>query len=51
MFIYLYALILLLVDFFTNFFIFNQHFFLVFRFTRFSFYFCMVGLPPVIGAS
>jgi hypothetical protein len=37
MFIYLYALILLLVDFFTNFFLFNQYFFLVFRFTRFSF--------------
>jgi hypothetical protein len=46
MFIYLYALILLLVDFFTNFFIFNQYF-LVFRFTRFSLYFWMVNMPPV----
>jgi hypothetical protein len=37
-----------LVDFFTNFFIFNQYFFLVFRFTRFSLYFSMMDLPWLI---
>ena len=47
MFISIYALLLLLVDFFTDYFIFNQYFLLVFSFTRFSFYLCMVGLPPV----
>jgi hypothetical protein len=41
--VYVYALILLLVDFFT----FNRYLFLIFRFTRFSFYFHMVDLPPV----
>jgi hypothetical protein len=49
MYTYVYALILLLVDFFTGFFTFNRHLFLVFRFTRFSFYFHMVELPPVDG--
>jgi hypothetical protein len=38
---------LLLVDFFTDYFIFHQYFFLNFKFTWFSFYLCMVGLPPV----
>jgi hypothetical protein len=38
---------LLFVDFFTDYFIFNQLFFLNFQFTWFSFYFCMMSLSPV----
>jgi hypothetical protein len=49
MFISIYAIFLLLVDFSTGYFIFNQYFLLVFSFTRLIFYFYVVDLSPVDG--